>query len=105
MIQELHFPWLEVGIVLPLIGAGICACLTDSLRAQKIAIAVSALTLLLSIGEWADFSMVGSFEAHDHWDLMQQLTGRDNILVIDELSAPLPALGIPLSYQGRPRSL
>ncbi|MFN5898079.1 MAG: proton-conducting transporter membrane subunit [Planctomyces sp.] len=92
MIQELHFPWLEVGIILPLLGGGICACLTDSVRAQKVAIFVAGLTLLLAVGEWVDFSMVGSFEAHDHWDLTQRLTGRDNILVIDELSAPLPAL-------------
>lgn len=92
MIQELHFPWLETGILLPLAGAGVCACLTDSVRAQKVAIFVAGLTLLLAVGEWLDFSMVGSFEAHDHWDLTQRLTGRDNILVIDELSAPLPAL-------------
>lgn len=44
-------------------GGGICACLTDSVRAQKVAIFVAGLTLLLAVGEWVDFSMVGSFEA------------------------------------------
>ena len=92
MIQELHLPWLECGVLLPLLGAAVCAFLTDREKARRVAIGFSALTLICAVGEWADFSTVGVFEAHDHWDMIQKLTGRDNIFVIDELSAPLLAL-------------
>ena len=92
MIQELHLPWLECGVLLPLLGAACCALIADRARARHTAIGFAAATLVCAVGEWIDFATVGTFEAHDHWDLIQRLTGRDNILVIDELSAPLLAL-------------
>ena len=92
MIQELHLPWLECGVLLPLLGAACCALISDRTRARSTAIGFAAATLVCAVGEWIDFATVGAFEAHDHWDLIQRLTGRDNILVIDELSAPLLAL-------------
>ncbi|MEY3175871.1 MAG: NADH-quinone oxidoreductase subunit, partial [Planctomycetota bacterium] len=92
MIGELHLPWLEVGILLPFIGAIIAGCTRNLTRSHRLAIAFAALTSICTIGEWIDFATVHAFEAHDHWDLLQQFTGRDDILVIDELSAPLPAL-------------
>ena len=92
MIPELHLPWLECGVLLPLLGAACCALIPDRTRARYTAIGFAAATLVCAVGEWIDFATVGTFEAHDHWDLIQRLTGRDNILVIDELSAPLLAL-------------
>jgi NADH-quinone oxidoreductase subunit M len=92
MIRELHLPWLETGILLPLLGAILCACTVKILLRHRIAIVFAGLTVLCTIGEWIDFSTVHAFEAHDHWDALQWLTGRSDILVIDELSAPLPAL-------------
>lgn len=92
MIPELHFPWLEFSIVLPLLGAMVCGLLTEAPKAQRIAVWCGGLTLFCTMGEWLDFSMIGSFEAHDHWDIVQRIFHRD-IFVIDELSAPL----LPLS--------
>ena len=92
MIPELHFPWLEFSILLPLIGAIACAILPTQLAAQRVAIIVSSLTFLFTVGEWYDFSTMNSFQAHDHWDLIQRIF-RHDYFVVDELSAPL----LPLS--------
>jgi len=92
MIGELHLPWLEIAILLPLLGAAACACIRKLHHAHLIALISAGLTSLCTIGEWIDFATLHAFEAHDHWDLLQRVTGRSDILVIDELSAPLPAL-------------
>ena len=88
MIPELHFPWLEFSILLPLIGAIACAILPSQLASQRMAIVVSLLTLLFTAGEWYDFSTMNTFQAHDHWDMIQWIF-RHDYFVIDELSAPL----------------
>ena len=92
MIPELHFPWLECSILLPILGSIACGLLRDPMKAQRIAVICSGLTLFCTTGEWLDFSMLNSFEAHDHWDFVQWLFHKD-VFVIDELSAPL----LPLS--------
>ena len=92
MIPELHFPWLECSIVIPLLGAIVCGLIRNHAKAQRVAVIVSGLTLLCATGEWLDFSLVGAFEAHDHWDIVLWMFHKD-VFVIDELSAPL----LPLS--------
>jgi NADH-quinone oxidoreductase subunit M len=88
MISELHFPWLECSILLPLIGAIACSSTRDPARARQRGVVFSGLTLLMTIGEWIDFATLSGFEAHDHWDVIHWLFNRD-VFVIDELSAPL----------------
>ena len=88
MIPELHFPWLECSILLPLLGAIACGLLNDPVKAQRIAVFCGGLTLFCATGEWLDFATLGTFEAHDHWDVIQWIFHRD-LFVIDELSAPL----------------
>ena len=88
MIPELHFPWLECSILLPLLGAIACGLLRDPVRSQRIAVICGALTLFCTTGEWLDFAMIGTFAAHDHWDMVQWIFHKD-IFVIDELNAPL----------------
>ena len=92
MIPELHFPWLEFSILLPVIGAMACAILPSQQAAQRVAIVVSSLTLLFTGGEWYDFTGMDTWQAHDHWDIIQRILGHD-YFVIDRLSAPL----LPLS--------
>lgn len=92
MIPELHFPWLECSIALPLLGSIACCFLNDPIKAQRLAVICGGLTLFCTTGEWLDFSVMGSFEAHDHWDVIKWFFHSD-IFVIDELSAPL----LPLS--------
>ncbi len=88
MIPELHFPWLECSILLPLFGALVCAVMPTHLASQRIAVFVSSVTLLFTVGEWYDFSSMNTFQAHDHWDMIQWIF-RHDYFVVDELSAPL----------------
>ncbi len=87
-MKELHLPWLEATIFVPLIGALICAFISNRRMAQQVAMVASALTMCCALCEWYDFWSLHTFEAHDHWDLVQWLTDQ-NIFVIDELNAPL----------------
>ncbi len=87
-MSELHLPWLELTILIPLVGAICVSRLQNRDRAKTISIVICALTLVCSVGEWIDFASLHTFEAHDHWDLIQFVFHRD-VFVIDELSAPL----------------
>ncbi len=91
-MPELHLPWLELSVLIPLVGAAWIALLKDRDRARTLCTLVCGVTLVCAIGEWLDFATLGSFEAHDHWDLLHTVFHRD-VFVIDELSAPLLPLG------------
>ena len=91
-MPELHFPWMETSILVPLIGALWIHLMGDSESAIRHAIGFCAVTLALACGELLDFLMIGSFEAHDHWPLVQMVFNKD-IFVVDELSAFLLPLG------------
>ena len=87
-MPELHFPWLEASIVVPLAGALITFFIGDGNRARISALVSCTLSLLCAVGEFIDFSSLHSFEAHDHFDLITFFFNQD-IFVVDELSAPL----------------
>lgn len=87
MIQ-LHLPWLEMSILVPLIGAAVVARARNPETAQRECVFFSLLALVSTIGAWRDFNTLRTFQAHDPWDLMTYLFGYD-FLIIDELSAPL----------------
>lgn len=94
MTPEMHFPWLELSILTPLLGAILCGFVRPQRVAYRLATLVSCLTMLCAIGEWIDFETLGTFTAHDHWDIFRYLFSRD-IFVVDELSAPLlPLTGL-----------
>ncbi len=92
MHDELHYPWIELAILLPLLGAGWVARLRDPIVARWHCLAFAGLAFLASTGESADFYSLHIHQAEDHWHLMTRLIGRE-LFVIDELSAPL----IPLT--------
>lgn len=92
-MSELHFPFLEAAVLVPLVGAAVIGWVRDSERAHRLAIVFSALTLLMAIGAWQDFAIIHAGEthpsvAHDRWDVLSQIIG-DQVLVVDELTAPL----------------
>lgn len=91
-MTELHLPWLELSILIPLIGALWVARQRTPATARTHSVIVCGLTLLCAAGEWIDFATLNTFEAHDHWDIIEFLFHRD-VFVIDELSAPLLPLG------------
>ncbi len=88
---ELHLPWLELAVLTPLIGAGVACLCKDAEKTRLVAIAFSGLALVFAFGAWEDFNTLSVFEAHDHWDLVSPLLGRD-AMVVDEFNAPLLTL-------------
>lgn len=91
-MPELHLPWMEMSILIPIIGAIFVSWTKDSAKSRKVCLAVCMLTLVFAIGEWIDFVSLHTFEAHDHWDFVEFVFHKD-IFVIDEFNAPL----LPLS--------
>jgi len=60
----------------------------EATRARRASLVVAAIVLLLSLAAWVDFETLFSFEAHDHWDIVKSIIGREEF-VIDKLNAPL----------------
>ena len=87
-MSELHLPWLEISILLPLIGALVVCLVQDRDVARRRCLWICGLTFVCAVGEWLDFGTLHVFEAHDHWDMIEAAFHKD-IFVIDELSAPL----------------
>lgn len=84
----LHFPWLELCILVPAIGSLRVRFVRDPEIARRRSLVVCGLTLACSIGAWLDFGLLQAREAHAPWNPLSRLLGLD-LLVIDELSAPL----------------
>ena len=87
-MAELHLPWMEMSVLIPIIAAIWTSFCGQSERCRTQSLVFSGLTLLSTIGAWRDFILMKSFEAHDGWDLYAN-TFHHNLFVIDELSAPL----------------
>lgn len=96
-MDELHFPWMELSILLPLPGAILVAATRDAARARSGCLMICVVTLLCAVAEWADFTSLQTFAARDRWDLVAAVFGRE-VFVIDELSAPLLPLAALLCF-------
>lgn len=87
-MNELHLPWLELCILFPALAALWVGRIRDESQSRSAGLAAAGITLFLAIAGWIDFESLFSFEAHDHWDVVKYLLGRDEF-VIDKLNAPL----------------
>jgi NADH-quinone oxidoreductase subunit M len=87
-MSQLHLPWLEIGILIPLIGALVVSRSRDPLAARRWAVVFSGAALGCTFLTWQDFQLLHTFEADDRWHLMSALFGHE-LFTIDELSAPL----------------
>lgn len=87
-MPELHLPWLKLAIITPLAGAFLASQVRDPERAWRRALICTALTLLIALAAWADFSTFHAFEVTDGGSFVASLIGSE-ILVIDEINAPL----------------
>src|SRR4029453_717363 len=87
-MSQLHLPFLELAILLPLVGSLLVSRLRDPERARVWCLVFCGATLACAVGAWQDFNWSHLSAAQDRWDLVEWLTGHD-WLVIDELSAPL----------------
>ena len=87
-MNELHLPWLELCILVPALASPWVGRILDVSRARSASLVVASTTLLLALAGWIDFETLFAFEAHDHWDVVKSVIGREEF-VIDKLSAPL----------------
>jgi NADH-quinone oxidoreductase subunit M len=86
-MNYLHFPWLELSIATPLVGAALVHCFRDADAARKYGVAICLIALVLTTAAWIDLAMLGASAAHDPSPIHRLLGDRG--LVIDELSAPM----------------
>jgi NADH-quinone oxidoreductase subunit M len=87
-VSELHLPWLEIAIVLPLLGALVVWRSRDPERGRQLCLLFTCLTFATCFAAWQDFLTMRASVAGDPWDLSTALFGRE-FFTIDELSAPL----------------
>lgn len=95
-MPELHLPWLELAVALPLLGALWISRTRDPQVARRRCLVTCLVTFACTVGDWIDFGLLHTFEAHDHWDVLEFLFHKD-VFVVDELSAPLLPLGALLT--------
>jgi len=87
-MSTLHLPWLELSVLIPVVGAFWVHFLGSRNSVRPHSIAICAATLVCACGEWIDFASLRTFEAHDHWDVLKWIFHQD-VFTVDELSAPL----------------
>ncbi len=92
-MSEFHLPWLEIAILIPLIGSAWVARVQISRAASNWSLLFSGLSLAAALGAWLDFTQMHDspahvFEAIDHWHFATRILGFE-LFKIDHLSAPL----------------
>jgi NADH-quinone oxidoreductase subunit M len=87
-MSEFPFPFLQLSVITPLLGALAVGRLKDRDAARKWCAWFSAVTLVFTLGAWQSFVMLGATEARDTWDASLRLLGTP-FLSLDELCAPL----------------
>lgn len=85
-MNVLHWPWLELAILTPLVGAALVFRLCDSQVARRWCMAFAGATLVFTVGAWLDFSFTHAELAHDPGPFANSL---HDFLEVDALSAPL----------------
>ena len=91
----LHVPWLELSILIPLVGAAIISRFRDSELAQKWCLAFCAASFACTLGAWADYATLHAEVAHDPGQVAVWL---NDFLELDALSAPLLPLAALLYF-------
>ncbi len=87
-MTELHLPWLELAVLVPLLGAALVNQISHAERSRTWCVGIALVTFLLSLGGFLDFLTIGSKIVEDRWHLTQSLFGRD-FFELDAFAAPL----------------
>jgi NADH-quinone oxidoreductase subunit M len=85
-MNVLHLPWLELAILIPLIGAAIVSRIRDSEHARLWCLAYCGVSFACTLAGWQDFVWLKSEVAHDPGPFA---TALHDFLELDVLSAPL----------------
>jgi NADH-quinone oxidoreductase subunit M len=85
-MSELHLAWLELAVLLPLLGAALVSRLTDAEVARRWCLVLCGVTFACTAAAWGDFAWLDAELAHDPGPLGALL---GDFLVLDHLSAPL----------------
>ncbi|MEQ9068643.1 MAG: proton-conducting transporter membrane subunit, partial [Gimesia chilikensis] len=88
MLPELHLPWMEISVLITLLGSIWLKFTPDRDRAYKRCIRICTLTCLVTICGWIDFVSLKTFAASEPFSLFYRLFHK-NLFVVDDLSAPL----------------
>lgn len=94
---ELHGYWIEAALAIPVLASIIVGSLRNHRLRWGITVLAMGITLLCAVVAWLDFESLKSFEAHDRSNIWERWLGSE-VLVIDELSAPLFAFGALLYF-------
>jgi len=87
-MNHMALSWDDLSILVPLLGALVVSRTPDHDRSRKWAVAMTALTLIITGCAWWQFQ-IRDAAAHTGWThIVSRWIGRD-VFVIDQLSAPL----------------
>jgi NADH-quinone oxidoreductase subunit M len=96
-MNELRLPWLELCILLPALGSLRVKFTRDPDAARRQSLIASGLTLACAIAAWLSFRSQHLLQAVDLRGPLARLL-HDDLLVIDELSAPLLPLAALICF-------
>lgn len=87
-MSELHWPWMESAVLIPLVGAIAVLWCRDPIHGRWWTSLISGITLLVATGSWIDYAAQDAEQVHDLWDLTGGVLG-ERFFELDDLSAPL----------------
>lgn len=103
---ELHFPFIELAILIALAGSIAVGRVRDAHRARSRSTWITGAVFVCAVAAWQDYGWLQAtrlpagehaLEADDRWHLMQRLIGLE-VFTIDQLSAPLLPLAALLYF-------
>ena len=92
-MSEFQLPWLELAIMVSLVGAAWVARIRSPQAASNWSLLFSGLSLAAALGAWLEFTALHNspapvVEAIDRWRFVTRLLGLE-LFKVDQLSAPL----------------
>jgi NADH-quinone oxidoreductase subunit M len=96
-MTALHLPWLEIALLLAVLGALAVSRVRDPQRAARLGMAFTAAALLCTILAWAAFALGAGPGAGAGWSAQTYLWGRQ-LFRMDALSAPLVVVAALLHF-------
>lgn len=85
----MHFmPWVEIGILIPLLGAVALWFVRDPFQGRKLCTIYSGLALLVELNVWNDFIWMDPAPGTNSWSMTSLIFQRP-CFIVDQFNAPL----------------